>query len=206
MCARVSLDLEGDLAKDRAWGFRALAGLAAEKYGYLRRQPWSLARARSRAVLEQLRDEYDRMDPSERHRVSGELFSGDLREAVDMYAAGGACMPELDSFLKSIEFLPITEEVIEAPHAAMNRELLRQRASSRPWMSATNRLQCNLELFLIFDDAQRAIFAGVEQCEEAITGGTKSGPHPEEDQLAESLSRCVSVHFVCSQVHWCGCC
>ena len=159
MCARVSLDLEGDLAKDRAWGFRALAGLAAEKYGYLRRQPWSLARARSRAVLEQLRDEYDRMDPSERHRVSDELFSGDLREAVDMYAAGGACMPELDSFLKSIEFLPITEEVIEAPHAAMNRELLRQRASSRPWMSATNRLQCNLELFLTFDDAQRAIFS-----------------------------------------------
>lgn len=60
--------------------------------------------------------------------------------------------------LKSLEMLPMCEEIVERPHAEMHHEKCRQRASSRAWQSCTNRLNNNLELWDLMDKSMQDIF------------------------------------------------
>ena len=156
MCGGVQLD--ADLSSDRCWVFQAIAGIASTKLGFFRQQPWSLGRCRDRTHMKALRDEYDSMDPAQRHRVADELFH-DLRPDVDRYIADSDCSQRLMQVIRSIEYAPITEECVEAPHSHMQRERLRQRASSRPWQSATQRMHCNIEFWEVMPPHARTNFA-----------------------------------------------
>ena len=90
-----------------------------------------------------------------RHRVSVELFGGgELTDACRFFVEAGAMMPELDRQLRSIELLPLTEECVESPHAEMQREKIRQRAASRAWQSATNRMKQHATFYLSMDEKQ----------------------------------------------------
>ena len=152
-------DLGAALSLDRSWGFRCLSGIATDKYGFLRLLPWSLGRCRDRSVMLQCRNDYWSLDPNHRDRNADYFFAGALQTDVDSFVDGGDPSPELLEEIQSIEFLAMTEECIEAPHAAMNREKLRQRASSRAWQSATNRLPCNLNCYEAMGDLKGDAFA-----------------------------------------------
>jgi hypothetical protein len=133
----------------RSWAFEFCSASAGRKTAFLKCSPWALARARDAAVLAECREEFRRTPEGKRHKISSLWFANgsELSRQCDEYISDGVLGVELASELRSVEDMPITEECVERPHSLMNREKLRQRASTRAWQSCTLRLDDNFKLF-----------------------------------------------------------
>lgn len=137
-----------------------MSAMCEKRFQYLRQLPYSLARCRDRQHMQGAMEEFNRLPAAKRHRVAAFFFSDDaLASDCKQYIESGQLTRRLASELGSIEQMPLTEEVIEAPHGAMQREKLRQRASSRVWQAVTSRLADNLRMYDAFDVETRALFA-----------------------------------------------
>ena len=80
-----------------------------------------------------------------RHRVSTRVLgAGGLRSDVEHVLAGGEPTIALRQELDSLSMVPLCEEVVEGPHATMQREARRALAGRRAWHSASLRLEQNL--------------------------------------------------------------
>ena len=158
LCSAAELGKE--LSRERAWVFKCLAAMCEKKFGYLAALPYSLARCRDRDRMRAARDEFSATTEARRHRVAIEFFGeGGLASDVEAFISQGILSDKLSDELGSLERLPLTEEIVEAPRAEMQREKVRQRAASRVWQSCTNRLESNLELQRTMDEGMRTVFA-----------------------------------------------
>jgi hypothetical protein len=136
--------MSAELLQDRRHLLLMLQSVVDKRFGFLNRLPWSLARWHDRAHVERCRAEYTATMDSAKHRVARAVFQG-LASDIDVYVAGGTPSLALEAAFVSVSLLPLSEQVVESPHAEMKRESLRAAASSRSWHSSTNRLVQNLE-------------------------------------------------------------
>lgn len=185
MCSTIVLPQS--LRNDRAWAFRCAAAMLRRKFGFLDSLPFLLARACDREVMAAARAQYLATKPELRHRISEEFFgpTSDLSADVEAFLQGGECSQRLFQEIRSLQLLPMTEEGIEAPHAHMQREKLRQRAASRSWQSCTNRLGNNLELYRVAGVGAR-LLPGVVHGEARLAGGSHPPAPPHESVLEEA--------------------
>lgn len=141
--------LPPDLELSRAYAFRSAAPIAQRKWELLDSLPYSLGRARDRAIMRECLAKFRATPPQRWHRVAEEFFGdgSELLEHVESFLATGALHQHLDISLKSVERAPMTAGAVEAPHAVMHREKTRQRASSRAWFAASLRLPDNLAAY-----------------------------------------------------------
>ena len=147
------------LEEDRAWAFRCLGAIAAKKFQYLGKLPYSLAAASTSSMnMRRCLEEYDATPMNRRHRVASEFFDGEMRRACEALIQTGVLADGLARLLQGIQLVPLTEDMVEAPHAQMQKERERQRASSRSWQSCTNLLSTTIELYNTFDQAMLYIF------------------------------------------------
>ena len=86
-------ELPARLKHDRAGAFRLASAIATHKLDFLRRLPWSLARAHDPATMQACIDEFDASSTEKRHSVSAQFLeaSSTMRRHCEALTAGESC-------------------------------------------------------------------------------------------------------------------
>ena len=127
--------------------YRHGAGFLKAKAGFVYDAPYTLARARDPVKAAACLEAY-RSTPGQHHRVEEEFCGPDGPWHDDMvaHAAGEGLSDDLDSAIKSIEVIPISEEPAEGYHKNVTEALSKACASKYPWWAASLRLSENIHI------------------------------------------------------------
>ena len=92
------------------------------------------------------------------HRATRRFLAGDLRQAMEAWAAGEPVTSELRVELDSYQWCMLDDTWAEATHRGVARVCQRATFASQAWQSATLRLRQNLQLWDALDTRGRAGF------------------------------------------------